>query len=117
MWPWSTGAQLIIQISCKCKCSINIGLWIDKIDKTLAGGFVKDDMLTNHIILITRKLWPKQAMHNAPAVNQDAPVVKIVHVIPGVATGAYYPKLEFENHKNQQFSWKSHDKIDHLRLV
>ena len=45
------------------------------------------------------------AMHIAPAVNQDAPVVKIFHVFQVVATGAYYPKLEFENHKNQYFSW------------
>ena len=45
------------------------------------------------------------AMHNAPAVNQDAPVVKIFHVFQVIATGAYYPKLEFENHKNQYFSW------------
>ena len=44
-------------------------------------------------------------MHNGPAVNQDAPVVKIFHVFWAVATGAYYPKLEFENHKNQRFSW------------
>ena len=44
-------------------------------------------------------------MHSGPAVNQDTPVVKIFHVFWAVATGAYYPKLEFENHKNQYFSW------------
>ena len=27
------------------------------------------------------------------------------HVFQLVATGAYYPKLEFEKHKNQHFSW------------
>ena len=32
-------------------------------------------------------------------------MVKIFHVFWAVATGAYYPKLEFENHKNQYFSW------------
>ena len=42
-------------------------------------------------------------MHNGPAVNQDAPVVKIFHVNQEVATGAYYPKLEFENHKKTIF--------------
>ena len=45
------------------------------------------------------------AMDNGPVVNQDAPVLKIFHVFQVVATGAYYPKLEFENHKNQHFSW------------
>ena len=54
-----------------------------------------------HIIHIS----PTLPLHNAPAVNQDAPVVKIFHVFWAVATGAYYPKLEFENHKNQYFSW------------
>ena len=46
-------------------------------------------------------------LHNGPAVNQDAPVVKIFHVNQEVATGAYCPKLEFENHKKkkQYFSW------------
>ena len=47
-----------------------------------------------------------------------------------VATGTYYPKLEFENHKNQYFSWllryehvktnifgNRMTKIDHLILV
>ena len=48
--------------------------------------------------------WPIP-VHNAPAVNWDAPVLKIFHVFQVVATGAYYPKLEFENHKNQHFSW------------
>ena len=45
------------------------------------------------------------ALHNATAVNYDALVVKSFHVFEVVATGAYYPKLEFENHKNQYFSW------------
>ena len=45
------------------------------------------------------------AMDNGPAVNWDAPVVKIFHVFQVIARGAYYPKLEFENHKNQYFSW------------
>ena len=44
-------------------------------------------------------------MHNGPAVNQDAPVVKIFHVNQEVATGAYCQKLEFENPKKQYFSW------------
>ena len=44
-------------------------------------------------------------IHNAPAVNWDAPVVEKFHVFQVVATGAYYPKLEFENYKNQYFSW------------
>ena len=35
----------------------------------------------------------------------NAPVVKIFQVFQVVATGAYYLKLEFENHKNQYFSW------------
>ena len=50
-------------------------------------------------LLLREKSSP---VHNGPAVNQDAPVVKIFHV---VATGAQYPKFEFENHKNQYFSW------------
>ena len=40
-------------------------------------------------------------LHNALAVNLDTPVVKIVHVFQVIATVAYYPKLVFENHKNQ----------------
>ena len=44
-------------------------------------------------------------LHNAPAVNWDAPVVKIFHAFQVIATGAYYPYLEFENHKNQYFLW------------
>ena len=47
----------------------------------------------------------RSTMHNGPAVNQDAPVVKIFHVNQEVATGAYCPKLEFENPKKQYFSW------------
>ena len=58
-------------------------------------------------------------------------MVKIFHLFQVVATGAYYPKLEFENHKKKQYFswllrsergkrdkyfWKSHDKIDHLRF-
>ena len=43
--------------------------------------------------------------HNASAVNWDAPAVEQFHVFQVVATGAYYPKVEFENHKNQYFSW------------
>ena len=45
----------------------------------------------------------------------NALVVKIFHVFQVVATGAYYPKLEFENHKNQYFSWllrSEHDKTN-----
>ena len=44
-------------------------------------------------------------LHNGPAVNKDGPVFKIFHVFQVVATGAYYPKLELESHKNQYFSW------------
>ena len=43
-------------------------------------------------------------LHNALAVNLDTPVVKIFHVFQVIATGAYYPKSEFEKHKNQYFS-------------
>ena len=43
------------------------------------------------------------ALHNAPAVNWDALVVKISHVFQAVATGAYCPILEFENHKKTIF--------------
>ena len=32
-------------------------------------------------------------------------MVKIFHVFQVIAIGAYYPKLEFKNHKNQYFSW------------
>ena len=49
-------------------------------------------------------MWPCPE-HNAPAVSLDALVVKISQVFEVVATGAYYPKLEFENHKIQYFSW------------
>ena len=49
-------------------------------------------------------MWPCP-VHNAPAVSLDALVFKISQVFQVVATGAYYPKLEFENHKNQYFSW------------
>ena len=77
-----------------------------------------------------RRSTEYRPLHNGPAVNQDAPVVKIFLVNSEVATGAYCPKLEFENHKKNNISlgcldlntldkyfWKSHDKIDHLRLV
>ena len=36
-------------------------------------------------------------LHNAPAVNKDALVVKIFDVFQVIATGAYYPILEFED--------------------
>ena len=49
--------------------------------------------------------WLPHKVNNAPAVNKDTPVVKIFHVFQVIATGAYCPKLEFENHKNQYFSW------------
>ena len=45
------------------------------------------------------------ALHNGPAVNYDALVVKIFHIFQEFAKAAYYPKLEFENRKNQNFSW------------
>ena len=41
------------------------------------------------------------ALHNTPAVNSNAPVVKISHVFQVVATGAHHLKLEFENHKKK----------------
>ena len=42
---------------------------------------------------VNDRQW-EPTVHNGPAVNQDAPVVKIFHVFQIVATGAYYPKLE-----------------------
>ena len=57
------------------------------------------------LLLIHNMISSTTALHNATAVNYDALVVKSFHVFEVVATGAYYPKLEFENHKNQYFSW------------
>ena len=47
--------------------------------------------------------WLPHKVNNAPAVNKDTPVVKIFHVFQVIATGAYCPKLEFENHKEPTF--------------
>ena len=60
-----------------------------------------DWKVCNHIL---RMMWPCP-VHNAPAVSLDALVVKISLVFQAVATGAYYPKLAFENHKIQYVSW------------
>ena len=57
------------------------------------------------LLLIHNMISSTTALHNATDVNYDALVVKSFHVFEVVATGAYYPKLEFENHKNQYFSW------------
>ena len=53
-------------------------------------------------------------LHNGPAVNKDAPVFKIFHVFQVVATGASNPILEFENHKNQYFSWLLKSRVAEL---
>ena len=37
--------------------------------------------------------------------NKLSSINKTPNMLRVVATGAYYPKLEFENHRNRYFSW------------
>ena len=62
-------------------------------------------MPLKQVVVTETVLLQTLTVHNGPAVNFDALVVKIFHVFQVVATGAYNLKLEFENHKNQYSSW------------